>query len=80
MCIVIVCFPGWEVINVEINLSFFIKPFSYMSKNLMNKSAFQMKQKAFFVIFKWLSVAKNCLRLEFKGTFKYNVNDVNIRT
>ena len=46
----------------------------------MNKSAFQMKQKAFFVIFKWLSVAKNCLRHEFKGTFKYNVNDVNIRT
>ena len=36
MCIAIVCFPGWDVINL----------------------------KAFFIIFKGLSVAKNCLRPE----------------
>ena len=28
------------------------------------KRAFEVKQKAFFIIFKGLSVAKNCLRAE----------------
>ena len=28
------------------------------------KSAFKMKQKAFFIIFKGLSVSKNCLKPE----------------
>ena len=32
MCIAIVCFPGCNVINSEINLIFLIKPFSYMTK------------------------------------------------
>ena len=32
MCVAIVCFPGWDVINVEINLNFLIKPFFSMPK------------------------------------------------
>ena len=31
---------------------------------LRTKKAFEVKQKAFFIIFKGRSVAKNCLRLE----------------
>ena len=33
-------------------------------KYLANKKAFEVTQKAFFIIFKELSVAKNCLRPE----------------
>ena len=50
MLIVIVCFPGCDVMNFGIYLSFLIKPFSYMNKsqdkNLNTsrmKIAFQMK-------------------------------------
>ena len=32
MCIAIVCFPGCDVVNFEINLIFLIKPFFYMAK------------------------------------------------
>ena len=32
MCIVIIYFPLYDVINFEVNLSFFIKPFFYMAK------------------------------------------------
>ena len=31
---------------------------------LRAKRAFEVKQKAFFIIFKWLWVAKNCFRLD----------------
>ena len=34
MCIEIVCFPGCDAINFEINLNFLIKPFFYMTKKL----------------------------------------------
>ena len=34
------------------------------SNILRTKGAFKMKSKAFFIIFKGLSVAKNCLRTE----------------
>ena len=51
--------------KVEIKLIFLIKPFSYMTKNwrknldiLRTKRALKMKQKAFFIIFKWLSVVQ----------------------
>ena len=37
MCIAIICFPGCDVINFEINLSFLIKTFSYMTKKLRTK-------------------------------------------
>ena len=32
MCIVIICCPDCDVINLEIKLSLLIKPFSYMTK------------------------------------------------
>ena len=57
MCIVIICCPVCEVINVEVNHSFLIKPFSYITKKsekIVNisrtKTAFNMKQKEFFII------------------------------
>ena len=71
MCIVIVCYPVYDVINFEIKLSFLIKPFSYMTKmsglNLnifRTKRTFKIKQKAFFIVFKGVSVVRNCLRPE----------------
>ena len=37
MCIVIICCPLCNAINFEINLSFFVKPSSYMTKKAMTK-------------------------------------------
>ena len=34
MCIAIVCFPGCDAINLEIDLIFLIKLFFYMTKKL----------------------------------------------
>ena len=34
MCIVIIYFPADDAISCEINLSFFIKPFSYVTKKV----------------------------------------------
>ena len=66
MHIAIVCFPGCDVINFEINFIFF-----YMTKKsrqnlniLRTKRAFKVKSKAFFINFKVLSNSKNCLRPE----------------
>ena len=60
--IAIVCWPGRDVINLEINLIFLIMPFFYMTKRsrqkfkyLRTKIAFKMKWKTFFIIFKGLS-------------------------
>ena len=71
MCIAIVCIPGCDIINFEINLIFLTKPFSTWPKSqdinlniLRTKRDFKMKKKAFFIIFKGLSVAKNCFRPE----------------
>ena len=62
---------GCDVIKFEIYLIFLIKPFFYMTKKsrqklkyLRTKRAFYVKQKSFFIIFKGLSFAKNCLRPE----------------
>ena len=59
MCIAIVYFPGCDDINFEINRTFLIKPFFYMTKKsdkilkiLRAKRAFQVKSKAFFIILK----------------------------
>ena len=41
MCIAIVCFPGSDVINFEINLIILIKPFFYLE----NKKSFQGEVK-----------------------------------
>ena len=53
----------------EIKLIFLIKSFFSMTnksrqKLILKKRAFKVKQKAFFIIFKGLSVGKNCLRPE----------------
>ena len=59
MFIVIVCWPGWDVINFEINLVFLIKPFflhdqKFKANNchILRTEGFKMKWKAFFTIFK----------------------------
>ena len=55
MGIVIVFFPGWDLIKFEINLSFLSKPFSHMTKKvrtkfkyLKNKDSFEGKMKISF--------------------------------
>ena len=47
MCIVIVWFPVWDVINFEIYLSFRIKPFSYMNKKSEQKMKYLKNEKSF---------------------------------
>ena len=60
-----ICCPVCDVINFEINLGFFIKPFFYKTKKSWQslnisrtKKNFNMKQKAFFIVFKVLSLKK----------------------
>ena len=55
VCIAIVCFPGCDVINFEMNLIFLIKPFFYMTeksrqkfKYLENENSFQDEIKSIF--------------------------------
>ena len=71
MSIAIVFFSGCDIINFEFTLNFIIRPFFYMTKNSKQTFNFKMKRdfkmkKAFFIIFKGISVAKkkNCLRSE----------------
>ena len=53
-----------DVTNSEINLNLPIKPFFYIIKTNINisrmKRAFDMKWKVFFIIFKGLSIVRNC--------------------
>ena len=57
MCITIVFKPGCDIINFEVNLIFLIKPFFlHDRKVLRTERPFKMKQKAFFIIFKGLSI------------------------
>ena len=58
MCMAIVCFPGCDVMNFEINLILLIKILIILRK----KRVLKVKLKAFFIILKVLSVAKNFLR------------------
>ena len=67
----IVCFPGWDVTNFEINLIFLIRLFLYITKksrrkfeNLQKEMSFKGKIKSIFHHFKGFSFAKKCLRLE----------------
>ena len=54
MCIVLICFPVYDVINFEINLGFLIKPFSYTKKsgqkfkNLNNEKSFLVDIESIF--------------------------------
>ena len=45
--IVIICYPVFDVINFEINLSFFIKQFFYIIKNLGQKLTYLKNEKSF---------------------------------
>ena len=47
MCIVIVSYAVYDVINFEIYYSFFIKPFSYVNKKLEQKLKYFKKGKSF---------------------------------
>ena len=71
ICIVFLCFPRCNVKNFETDLIFLMKPFSTQPKSqdkklniLRTKRTFKVRKKNFFVTFKGLSVAKNCLRPE----------------
>ena len=55
MWVVVICFPGCDVINLEINLIFLIKPFFFMNKisrqkfkDLDNEKSFQGEIKSIF--------------------------------
>ena len=79
ICIEIVCFRNCDEINSEINLIILIRRFLYVTKNstqifkyLENKKSYQGQIKAFPIIYKGFSVAKNCLRS--KSIFKYALN------
>ena len=37
MCIAIICFPGFDIVNLEINFIFLIMVFFYMVKKLKQK-------------------------------------------
>ena len=69
MCIVMTCFPVCDVTNFEINLIFFIKPFSYMTrivrtKPLKNENSFLDETKSLFHRFTGLSLK------QIKSTFR----------
>ena len=51
--IAIICFPGCDFINFEINLIFLIKPSFYMTKKARQKLKY-LEKKAFSIIFKGL--------------------------
>ena len=59
-CTVIVCFPGHDVINFEINLPVWPKNPVQKFKYLQNKKCFLGKIKSIFHHFKRRSIARNC--------------------
>ena len=66
MCIKIASYPDCDVIKFEINLIFLIKPFRSMTKKTRQKLKYLENEKRIWgkIIFKELSVAKNCLKPE----------------
>ena len=48
MYIVIVCFPGCDVMNFKINLSFLIKLFFYVTKKSRQKLKYLQNMKSFY--------------------------------
>ena len=69
-CIIIISCPVCDVINFKINQSFLTQPFFYITKKSgekyisRRKRVFNMKKKAFGIIFKGLLIVRNCLRPE----------------
>ena len=47
MCIAIVCYPGCDVMDFEINLIILIKPFFYMRKKSRQKLRYLENEKSF---------------------------------
>ena len=47
MCIAIVCFPGFGVINFEIKHTFLIKPLFYLTKTSRQKFKYLKNEKSF---------------------------------
>ena len=45
--IVVICFPVYDVVNFEINLSFLIKPIFYMAKKSGQKFKYLKSEKGF---------------------------------
>ena len=71
MHIAIISFPGFDVINFEINPVILIKPFFCMTKKskqnykyLENGERFKGEIKSIFHHFKRDSVDRNCIRLK----------------
>ena len=71
ICIVVISWPVCDVVIFEINQSFLITPFFYITKKLGQnvsllgtKRASNMKYETFFIIFKKFSIARNCIRPE----------------
>ena len=48
ICIVIICFQVWDAANFEINHSFLIKPFPYVTKKVRIKIQISSDQKELF--------------------------------
>ena len=82
MCIAIVCLPGCDGKNFEINLAFLIKPsFCTIKSQDRNLNILRTKGERGFIIFKGLSVTKNCFRPEsaaLKWIFKLVLKKANI--
>ena len=49
MCIAVICFTVYDVINFETNLSFFIKLFFYIDRNKLRQKFKYVKNEAFMV-------------------------------
>ena len=64
MSVAIVCQPGCDVINFEINLIFLIKPFFDMSEHSRQKCKYLEKEKSF--------------KGEIKSIFEWHSNHVHI--
>ena len=47
VCIAILSFRGFDIVNFEINLIFLIQPFFYMTKNSRQKFKFLENEKRF---------------------------------
>ena len=62
MYIVVICFPVYDVLHFEINLSFLTKQFFSMNKDFRKKIKYVKNKKSVFIIFKELSVGKSHLR------------------
>ena len=65
LCIAIVCFPGCDVINFEINFTFLINPLSFLTKkssqkfkHLENENSFYSETKRISHLLKGFSVDK----------------------